>query len=87
MTKEQTIFYEQLIHAMQEFANKITRNENEPLVYTVKEAAKVLKISPNKAYELARNDEIPNVKIGGRVMVPRKKLEEFINAEVEKQWG
>jgi excisionase family DNA binding protein len=57
--------------------------KEEPLVYTVEQTAAKLQISKSKAYELARRNDFPSVKIGGRVMVPRRKLEEWINNKAE----
>jgi excisionase family DNA binding protein len=56
---------------------------NEPLVYTVAEAAKQLKLSKSKVYELASQRQIPTVKIGGRVLIPRKQLIEWIDRQLE----
>ena len=45
---------------------------------TVMEAAKTLGVSRNKAYEGARRGEIPTIKIGGRILVPRAALERLL---------
>lgn len=69
---------------MQEMISKALQNVvNEPLVYTIEQAAEKLQISKSKAYELARQNEIPTVKIGGRVMVPRRRLDEWLNQQSE----
>lgn len=87
MTRHEEIFYTQFVHVLQDFLQKNSRKQDEALVYTVQEAAEKLKISTNKAYELARTGQIPTIKIGGRVLVPRKRLEEMVNAEGGgKQW-
>lgn len=62
---------------------KINLEEDPPLVYTVKQAADKLQMSKSKVYELARQKDFPSVKIGGRVMIPRQKLEEWINQQAE----
>ncbi len=45
-----------------------------PLVLTVEEAADVLRISRGSAYEAIRADEIPHVRIGRTIRVPRHAL-------------
>jgi excisionase family DNA binding protein len=39
----------------------------EPLTYTVEEAAELVGIGRNKAYEAAKTGEIPTIKIGKRI--------------------
>ena len=48
------------------------------LTYTVDEAAAVLGISRNSAYEAARRGEIPTIRVGRRILVPRSLLEELL---------
>ena len=43
--------------------------------FTVEEAAEVLGIGRNSAYEGVRTGEIPSVRIGKRILVPRAALE------------
>lgn len=58
---------------------QILREEkDEPLVYTVDQVAEKLQISRSKAYELARRDGFPSLKVGGSVRVPRSGLEEWV---------
>lgn len=45
-----------------------------PLVLTVEEAARALRISRGSAYEAVRTGEIPSIRIGRRVLVPRQML-------------
>ena len=49
--------------------------------YTVPEVAKILGIGRNTAYEICRNGEIPTIKIGGRVLVPRTAIDELLQGE------
>ncbi|MBA4495131.1 helix-turn-helix domain-containing protein [Paenactinomyces guangxiensis] len=87
MTNSEELFFTHLSHVLQEIIEKNSRKDDS-LVYTVQEAAEKLKISTNKAYELARCGEIPTVKIGGRVMVPKKRLEDMVNSEGGgQQWA
>ena len=46
-----------------------------PTVLTIPETAKILRIGRNSAYEAARRGQIPTVKIGKRLLVPREALE------------
>jgi len=45
---------------------------------TVTEAARFLGISRGKAYEAAARGEIPTLKIGRRILVPRAALERLL---------
>ena len=54
-----------------------------PLTLNAREAAGVLRISKSKVYELARTESFPAVRIGKRVVIPRDKLIEWMNAQVE----
>ncbi|MEN8908278.1 MAG: helix-turn-helix domain-containing protein [Clostridiales bacterium] len=46
----------------------------EKLVYNVNDLTKVLDIGLNKAYELVRENKIPNIRVGKKYMIPRKEL-------------
>lgn len=52
-----------------------------PLVLTVAEAATALGISRAHAYELVARHELPAVRLGRRIVVPRRALEQLINGE------
>ncbi len=52
--------------------------EGLPLVMTVEQAAKVLAISRGTAYAGCRSGEIPSVRIGNCVRVPRQALEAML---------
>ena len=47
-------------------------------VFTVEEVAKLLRISRGSAYEAARCGEIPTIRIGRRLLVPRAALERLL---------
>ena len=53
-----------------------TAGRVEPL--TVEEAAKVLGISRTFAYEAVQRGEIPSIRIGKRILVPKSRLERFL---------
>ena len=52
--------------------------ETEKLTLTVDEAAKILGIGRQLAYERVRTGEIPAIKIGRRLLVPRRALEKLL---------
>jgi excisionase family DNA binding protein len=53
----------------------MTQNE---LVMSVPEAGRILRLSRNSAYEAARRGEIPTVRIGRLLRVPRTALEKML---------
>ena len=52
---------------------------NERKTFTVEEAAKVLGIGRQKAYELAREGKLPVLRLGKRILVPRIALERMLD--------
>ncbi len=48
---------------------------------TIAEAAKALGVGKNQAYEAAHRGEIPTIKIGHRILVPRAAFERMLNGE------
>lgn len=44
------------------------------LVLTVEEAAELLGISRGLAYELVRRGDLPSIRLGRRLVVPRRRL-------------
>jgi excisionase family DNA binding protein len=48
---------------------------------TVEEAGAQLGVSRNSAYEAARTGQIPTIKIGKRILVPRAAFERMISGE------
>lgn len=51
-----------------------------PLALTVEEAGHLLGISRTLAYGLVARGELPAVRLGRRIVVPRKALEELLAA-------
>lgn len=51
------------------------------MTYTVEEAAKLLRISRASAYEAVRKGEIPSVRLGRTIRVPRVALEAKMEGE------
>ena len=54
-------------------------DNNERLTFTVEEAAQKIGISRAKAYECVRSGEIPSVRIGRRLVVPRVALDRMLD--------
>jgi len=53
--------------------------EMEKLAYNMKEVAEVLGISKSLAYEMAKKGELPIIRMGNRILVPIKRLEEMFD--------
>jgi excisionase family DNA binding protein len=54
--------------------------ESESLALSVPEAGKLLGLSRNGAYGAAQRGELPTVRIGSRIFVPRRALDELLNS-------
>lgn len=64
------------------------REQPEPRTYTVEEAAVVLGISRAGAYEAVQRGEIPHLRIGRRILIPRSALHRLVEgAEVPHEHG
>jgi len=53
--------------------------EREPLTLTIPQAARLLGISTSKAYEAARCGQLPTLRVGSRVLISRRRLEELVD--------
>jgi excisionase family DNA binding protein len=53
----------------------------------VEEAARVLQIGRTKVYELMGAGELPVVRIGRSVRIPRRSLDDWITAHTEGPFG
>ena len=60
-----------------------TNIEDLLLTLNAREAAGVLRISKPKVYELARTDSFPAIRIGNRVVIPRDKLIQWMNRQMD----
>ena len=58
--------------------------EDLPLMLSVPEMATALGISRAGAYELARSEGFPALRIGTRIVIPKDKLQEWVNKQTEK---
>ncbi len=50
----------------------------ERLTHTVEEAGRLLGVSRNSAYALARTGELPTIRLGKRLLVPKAALERLL---------
>ena len=53
----------------------------EPLTISVEDAARLLGISRGLAYEAARRGDLPVIRLGRRLLVPRARLYELLGAD------
>ena len=58
--------------------------EDLPLMLSVPETAAALGISRAGAYELARSEGFPALRIGTRIVIPKDKLQEWVDKQTEK---
>ena len=61
-----------------------TSYEDLPLMLSVPEMAAALGISRAGAYELARSEGFPALRIGTRIVIPKDKLQEWVDKQTEK---
>jgi|AP45_3_1055517.scaffolds.fasta_scaffold108014_2 excisionase family DNA binding protein len=54
--------------------------DDKRLVLTVSEAAELLKIGRSCAYEAIRNGQLPVIRMGRRILVPRAALERLLES-------
>jgi excisionase family DNA binding protein len=53
----------------------------EPLTISVEEAGRMLGVSRGVAYEAARSGQLPTIRLGRRILVPRARLLELVSAD------
>lgn len=51
---------------------------SERLTYSVPEAGALIGVGRNQAYEAAKAGQLPTIKIGNRILVPRAALNELL---------
>jgi excisionase family DNA binding protein len=59
--------------------------QQEALLLSVREAARLANVGRSTAYDLCRSGEWPIVKIGRAVRVNRKKLEDWIDNQTQSK--
>jgi excisionase family DNA binding protein len=57
----------------------------EPLVYTVEQTAELLAIGRGAAYEAVRRGDIPSVRLGRSLRVPRHALDELLGTPAREE--
>lgn len=57
----------------------------ETAVYTVEEVAQLLRIGRSSAYEAVRRGQIPALRLGRRLRVPRSALEQLLRGHLSDQ--
>jgi len=50
----------------------------ESLLLNIRDGARLLKVSRSRVYELVHSRQIPSVRLGKRILIPRAKLARFI---------
>ena len=55
-----------------------------PLYLNALDISKLLGVSKSKAYELMSRNELPSIKLGGRVLVEREKFINWLDKKAEK---
>lgn len=51
---------------------------DEPLFYTVRETAQLTRLSAASVYRAVERGELPSVRIGGSLRIPRAAIEELL---------
>ena len=65
-------------------AGEVVGTDIEPLTYTIDEVARALGVNRNSAYQAARVGELPVIKIGRRMLVPKAAFERMLEGASEK---
>lgn len=59
--------------------------DESPLLFRVEEAARMLGVSRATLYKLIDAEDLPTVRFGKSVRVPRKALEEWVTEKVKQE--
>jgi excisionase family DNA binding protein len=60
-------------------------NTPQPDVLTVEEARQRLRLGRNAIYDAIKNRQVPSVRIGKRILVPRLAFEAMLRGEVQQK--
>lgn len=52
----------------------------ESKIYTISEVCEMLKISRSFAYQMLKEEKIPSVKLGKRVIIPKNKFDNWLES-------
>lgn len=72
-----------IVRGAHELVSNRADEDRATLTLTIPAAAELLGISLNKAYEAVRLGQIPTIRIGARVLVSRRRLEEMVDGLVQ----
>lgn len=61
------------------------KDENEDIMYTIKDIEEIFKISHNTAYKLVNSRNFPKIKINRRFYIPKRKLKNWIDRNMYKE--
>ncbi|MCZ6618051.1 MAG: helix-turn-helix domain-containing protein [Gammaproteobacteria bacterium] len=50
-------------------------------IYAVKEVAEILGVGLNTAYEAARRGGFPAIKVGARILIPKKRFDRWLEED------
>lgn len=53
----------------------------EKLTYTVEEVAKLLGLSRSSMYQAIRNNSVPSLRIGGRILISKIELDKLLDRD------
>jgi excisionase family DNA binding protein len=70
---------EEFNEAKEAVVKRRTRAVGAPLVLTVCEVAKILRLGKMSVYEAVSRGEIPYIRIGRRILIPRNALERMLD--------
>jgi excisionase family DNA binding protein len=62
----------------------LDEDEQATLTLTIPQAAGLLRISLHNAYEAARLGQMPTIRLGTRILVSRRRLEEMVNGSAQE---
>lgn len=54
---------------------------------SILEAAQILGIGKSSIYEATKRNEIPHVRIGGRIVIPRRVLDRMLDGQLKNGLG
>lgn len=58
-----------------------------PLAYNRKEAAALMGLGERTVWTLVNRGDLKSIKVGSRVLVPRKAMEDFLNGGIDAYGG
>lgn len=63
-----------------------TNNNPEPIVYKVKDIAKILGCGINRAYNIVNRPTFPKIKIGNRMYIPKEEFEKWLKTYTYREF-